>query len=100
MGKNVGEPPSEDSSSRSATSSGFGAAYTRGLKVFGGFVAVAAVFFIVTFGPYKTVHGMRELPLPTWVMLLPTLVSLGAGVIIALTVTVVTLVRDRHRGAR
>jgi|GEM_PF-3494670 len=68
----------------------------RGLRVFGVFVAIAVVFFIVTFGPFKSVDGMRELPLPEWAMMIPTLVSLGAGVVAGLVAVVVDLVRGRR----
>jgi len=71
-------------------------AIRRGLGVFGGFVAVAVVFFVLTFGPFKTVHGIRTLPLPEWVMLVPTLATLGAGVVAGVIVVVVDLVRGRR----
>ncbi|MEJ6490003.1 hypothetical protein PQI23_09735 [Leucobacter sp. USCH14] len=69
------------------------------MKVFGAFFAAAVVFFVLTFAPFKTANGLEDLPLPEWVMLSPTLVLLGAGVMAALIVMVVDLIRDRsaHR---
>lgn len=72
------------------------AACRHGLAVFGMFVVVAVFFFLVTFAPYKTVNGMKDLPLPMWIMLSPTLGLLGAGVITGLIVMVVDLIRARR----
>lgn len=79
---------------RSAASR-FRAACRRGLRVFGGFFAGAVGFFVLTFIPFKRLDGPMELPLPVWIMLLPTLVSLGAGVIAGLVVMAVDLKRGR-----
>lgn len=86
---------SGESSRGAHRASRISAASKHGLRVFGGFFAAAVLFFVVTFGPYKSVSGSRELPMPEWIMLLPTLIALGAGVITALIVMVVDLVRDR-----
>lgn len=73
------------------------AAGKRGLRVFGAFFAVALGFYLFTFMWFKRVDGPMELPLPVWIMLLPTLISLGAGAVAAVIVMVVDLTRDRPR---
>lgn len=71
------------------------AAGKRALYVFGGFFGVAALFFVLTFMWFRRFDGPMELPLPAWVMLLPTLVPLGAGVVAGLVVVMVDLLRGR-----
>lgn len=75
----------------------FRAACRRGLRVFGVFFAVAVGFYVFTFMWFRKLDGSMELPLPVWIMLLPTLVSLGAGVITGLVVMTFDLTRGRPR---
>lgn len=99
MVRRAGVPQSGDSSLDGGATSGISIACKRGLQVFGAFVVVATVFFVVTFAPFKTVDGIKDLPLPMWIMISPTLALLGAGVITSLIVMMVELIRGRpsHR---
>lgn len=70
-------------------------ALKRGLYVFSGFFGAAILCYILTFMWFRRIDGPMELPLPVWIMLLPTLVALGSGVLTSLIVMVVNLARSR-----
>lgn len=88
-------PKARNGSPGSGTASCFRAAVKQGLRVFGGFFAVAAGFFVLTFMWFRRLDGPLELPLPEWIMLLPALALLEAGVRAGLIVTAVDLRRAR-----
>ncbi|CAM3234265.1 hypothetical protein [Stackebrandtia soli] len=99
MVRRAGVPKAGNSSLSGGATSRLRVAIKRGLYVFGAFFAVAVGFYVLTFMWFRRLDGPMDLPLPEWIMILPTLVSLGAGVITSLIVMVVDLIRGRppHR---
>ncbi|WP_449277515.1 hypothetical protein [Leucobacter sp. GX24907] len=95
MVRRAGVPKSGERPPDHGAASRLNAACKRGLRVFGAFFAVAVGFYLLTFMWFKRLDGPMELPLPVWIMLLPTLVSLGAGVITGLVVVAVDFTRGR-----